>query len=32
MTKLERRTYTPEFREQMVKPYESGKPKKRYCG
>lgn len=28
MTKRERRTYTPEFREQMVKLYESGKPKK----
>ena len=27
MTKRERRTYTPEFKEQMVKLYESGKPK-----
>jgi transposase len=28
MTKRERRTYTPEFKEQMVKLYESGKSKK----
>ena len=28
MTKRQRRTYTPEFKEQMVKLYESGKPKK----
>ncbi len=28
MTKRERRTYTPEFKEQMVKLFESGKPKK----
>ena len=28
MTKRVRRTYTPEFKEQMVKLYESGKPKK----
>lgn len=28
MTKRERRTYTEEFKEQMVKLYESGKPKK----
>jgi transposase len=28
MTKRARRTYTPEFKEQMVKLYESGKPKK----
>ena len=27
MTKRERRTYTPEFKEQMVKLYESGKAK-----
>ena len=27
MTKRERRTYTPEFKEQMVKLYESGKSK-----
>ena len=27
MTKRERRTYTPEFKEQMVKLYENGKPK-----
>jgi transposase len=28
MIKRERRTYTEEFKEQMVKLYESGKPKK----
>ena len=28
MAKRERRTYTDEFKEQMVKLYESGKPKK----
>lgn len=28
MAKRERRTYTEEFKEQMVKLYESGKPKK----
>lgn len=28
MTKRERRTYTEEFKEQMIKLYESGKPKK----
>lgn len=28
MTKRERRTYTLEFKEQMVKLFESGKPKK----
>ncbi len=28
MTKRERRTYTPEFKEQMVKLFKSGKPKK----
>ncbi len=28
MTKRERGTYTPEFKEQMVKLFESGKPKK----
>lgn len=28
MRKRERRTYTEEFKEQMVKLYESGKPKK----
>lgn len=27
MDKKERRTFTPEFKEQMVKLYESGKPK-----
>ena len=27
MTKRQRRTFTPEFKEQMVKLYESGKPK-----
>ena len=27
MTKKQRRTFTPEFKEQMVKLYESGKPK-----
>jgi transposase len=29
MTKRQRRTYTDEFKEQMVKLYESGKSKKR---
>ncbi|OLS03352.1 transposase [Tissierella creatinophila DSM 6911] len=28
MTKNQRRTFTPEFKEQMVKLYENGKPKK----
>lgn len=28
MTKRARRTYTEEFKEQMVKLYENGKPKK----
>lgn len=28
MTKRERRTYTEEFKEQMIKLYQSGKPKK----
>lgn len=28
MTKRERRTYPEEFKEQMIKLYESGKPKK----
>lgn len=28
MTKKQRRTYTPEFKEQMVKLFENGKPKK----
>ena len=28
MTKRQRRTFTPEFKEQMVKLYERGKPKK----
>ena len=27
MTKKQRRTFTPEFKEQMVKLYENGKPK-----